>query len=452
MKLSFSREIDVRHEVDVFVAGGGPAGIAAAVTAARAGAKVFIAEGGSAFGGMGTLGLVPAFMPLGDGERLLCAGIGAEVLRRMLSPDGAYNPDLSLDPGIYQTYSIEAEKLKRCYDEMIVGAGIDFSFNTQLVDVAVSGDRVEAVVLWGKSGFSAVKAKVYIDATGDGDLCAFAGAPFEKGNDEGICMPGTLCTLWHGVRWDEVIATGNRWNNGKFVEQAFKDGVLTHCDKHHSGIWPQSGGVVGGNVGHAFALDATDERSVTAALVEGRKKALEYQRYYREYVKNGFDEMTLVTTASAMGVRESRRILCDYVLTVADYNARADFDDEIGRNNYYIDIHIMKPGSDAEMERFKKESTASKMGPGESYGLPYRALIPKTLSNVLVAGRCISCDRAIQASIRVMPCCFVTGQGAGMAAAVATASGKALRDIDIAFLREKLEAVREGGGIATGDI
>ena len=445
MKVRLEKEVDVRHEVDVFVAGGGPAGIAAAVTAARAGAKVFLAEGGSAFGGMGTLGLVPAFMPLGDGERLLCAGIGTEVLRRMLSPDGAYDATLPLDPGIYQTYSIEAEKLKRCYDEMVVCAGMGFSFNTQVVDVAVSGDRIDAVILWGKSGFSAVKAKVYVDATGDGDLCAFAGAPFEKGDGEGVCMPGTLCTLWHGVRWDEVVATGNRWNNGKFVEQAFKDGVLTHCDKHHSGVWPQAGGVVGGNVGHAFGLDSTDERSVTAALVEGRRKALEYQRYYRKYVKNGFDEMTLVATAPAMGVRESRRIMGDYVLGVGDYNARADFDDEIGRNNYYIDIHIMKPGSDAEVERFKKESTASKMGPGESYGIPYRALIPRGLSNALVAGRCISCDRPLQASLRVMPCCFVTGQGAGMAAALAADAGKGVRDIDIQKLKNRLAAVMEAG-------
>lgn len=428
-KIKCSREIPVRRDVDVFVAGGGPAGVAAAVTAARAGAETFIIDGGSSFGGMGTLGLVPAFMPLGDGERLLTGKIGEEVVRRMLSPDGTYMEDMPLDTRC--EYSINAEKLKRVYDEMVVGSGAAFSFNTHLVDVVCRDGRVDAVVLWAKGGFYAVRSKVYIDATGDGDLCALAGAEYEKGDENGCCMPGTLCTFWGGVDWPEVIADGMRWGNGVFVEQAYKDGVFTHCDKHYSGVWPQERGFVGGNLGHAFGLDSTDELSVTAALVEGRKKALEYQRYYREYLKGGFKEMSLVSTAPAMGVRESRRIIGDYVLKVEDYFARTSFDDEIGRNNYYIDIHIMKSGDDGEMERFAAQSRSSRMGKGESYGIPYRALIPRKLENVLVAGRCISCDRPVQASIRVMPCCFTTGQAAGAAAAFAARDDVPVRGVDV---------------------
>ena len=180
--ISFSRTVEIRHDVDVCVAGGGPAGFAAAVAAARHGARVFLAEAGGAFGGMGTLGLVPAFMPLGDGEHLLASGIGTEVLRRMLSPSETdWDPALPLDTRF--EYAIDVEKLKRVYDTMAEEAGIDFSFGAHLVGAEVADHRVAAALLWGKSGFYAVRAKVFVDATGDADLCAFAGVPFSQGDE-----------------------------------------------------------------------------------------------------------------------------------------------------------------------------------------------------------------------------------------------------------------------------
>ena len=441
--VNVSRSLDVRLDVDVFVAGGGPAGVAAAVAAARNGAKVFVAEADAAFGGMGTLGLVPAFMALGDSEHLLCDGIGAEVIRRMLSGDSdpAATP---LDCTHNVSYPIDAERLKRAYDGIVTAEpNIDFTFGTHLVDVVARDGRVEVAVLWAKSGLFAVRAKVFVDATGDGDLCAWAGAPFEKGDSEGLCMPGTLCSLWHHIDWARVHTDKMAWGHNRFIEQAHADGVLSVCDKHLPGMWCVGDDLGGGNIGHAFGLDSTDERSVTKALLAGRKLVLEYEKYYREYLKSGFSDAAVVMTAPEMGVRESRRIMGDYVMTAPDFMNRASFEDDIGRNNYPVDIHVMKPGSEAEFQRFEKEFGSLRMGAGESYGIPYRALVPQKLANVLVAGRCISADRSIQASIRVMPCCYVTGQAAGAAAALASRGGGETRSVNVPQLQD---AIRRLGG------
>ena len=440
--IHFQRAAEIRHDVDVFVAGGGPAGIAAAIAAARHGASVFLAEAEWAFGGMGTLGLVPAFMPLGDGEHLLADGIGTEVLRRMLSPsETEWDPALPLDTRF--EYSVDVEKLKRVYDRMMEESGAGFSFGAHLVGVERTEDHIDAALLWGKGGFYAVRAKIYIDATGDGDLCAFAGAAFGKGDETGTCMPGTLCSLWGGVDWGRAMADGLRWGHNRHVRQAHSDGVFKDLDLHVSGMWPKGDGFYcGGNVGHAFGLDATDERSVTRAMVEGRRFALEYLRYYREYMRSGFGDIRLLATAGVMGVRESRRIVGDYVMTMDDFAARRRHDDDIALNNYPVDIHVMRPNDDEEFSRFSRDFSSLRYKRLESYGISYRSLIPKGLSNVLVAGRCISCDRSIQASIRVMPCCFETGQAAGLAGALAAACGVGPRDVDV---RQVQEALRNMG-------
>ena len=153
-------------------------------------------------------------------------------------------------------------------------------------------------------------------------------------------------------------------------------------------------------------------------MIEGRRVMSEYARYYREYL-HGFENMNLVVTAGTLGIRESRRIACDYMLSGEDFLRRAVFDDEIGRYCYPVDLHVNATDK-ARYQRFWKEfSTDYRYAKGESYGIPYRSLCPVSLSNVLVAGRCIGTDRRMQASIRVMPGCFITGQAAGAAATLA---------------------------------
>jgi len=408
--------------------------VAAAVAAARQGAGVFLAEGHSCFGGMGTAGLVPAYMTFGDGEHFLAAGIGEEVLDRLHAAGGtgpAYDPKYKKRGGV----DIRAEVLKRVYDEMVASAGVSFAFHTALVAVESSGGKVSAAICAAKSGLFAVTAKVYVDGTGDGDLAAWAGAPFEKGDADGAMMPGTLCSLWADVDWDAVDEGGLGAGNRR-IEQAFADGVFTHEDRHLPGMWRVGTTVGGGNIGHTFGVDGTDERSVTKALLWGRKSMLEYERYYKQYLK-GFEDMKLVATGSLLGVRETRRIMGDYVLCLKDFTSRASFDDEIGRYCYPVDIHVARPDR-AAYEKFLDEWQTFRYGPGESYGIPYRVLLPRGLDNVLVAGRCVSADRHMQSSIRTMPGCYITAQACGVAAAMAAAGGVGPREVDVSELQQRL--------------
>jgi hypothetical protein len=411
--ISLSRQVPVRHEVDVFVAGGGPAGVAAAVTAARQGARVFLAEDQACLGGAGTAGMVPAFMQFGDGVNFLAGGFGRELLDRLIAAGGAGDRERDF------SCAIRAEVLKRVYDGMLAEAGVDFTFHTRLVAVEAEGGRVAAAVLAAKSGLFAVRARVYVDGTGDGDLAAWAGAAFEKGDASGAMMPGTLCSLWAGVDWDSPDRSRRQRER---LADAFRDGVFTHQDPHLPGMWRVGRTVGGGNIGHTFGVDATDERSLTAALVWGRKSMPEYERYYREYLR-GFEKMELVATGAILGVRETRRITGDYVLGIEDFRRRAVFPDEIGRYCYPVDIHPSKPDA-ASYAKFEEEFRRDlRYKDGESYGVPYRILTPRGLANVLVAGRCVSADRYLQGSIRVMPGCYITGQAAGATAVMSAAGG-----------------------------
>lgn len=400
----YRKELEIRYTTDVLVVGGGAAGAAAAVAAARMGKKVLIVEAQGCFGGVGTSGMVPSFAAFYDGANLLAAGIGAEI-----------RGNVSRGVPITQSWTpIHAEELKREYDRIITEAGVEFLFFTTVADVAAENGHVEYAVLTSRTGLYAVKAKVYIDCTGDGEFTAMAGGKFSCGDEDGNTMPPTLCSLWTGADAEEYFRTDIRAR----LEEAIDDGVFTYEDRHLTGMSFREDGLAGGNIGHIFGTDPLDQRSVSDAMVWGRRSMLEYQKFYREYV-GGCRDVRLAATAGMLGVRESRRITCDYTLSVQDFIDRADFDDEIGRYCYAVDIHVMNTSRE-EMTRFEQEYRKNlRYNKGESYGIPYRSLIPVSFDNVLTAGRCMGTDRQMEASIRVMPGCFITGQAAGTAAALA---------------------------------
>jgi hypothetical protein len=437
-QVTFARQIELRHEVDVFVAGGGPAGLAAAVAAARQGARVFLVEGQACFGGSGTAGGLPMFCNFADGVHFLAGGVGREVLDR-LTKAGGLGPTVTPE-NIHDFIVYRGEILKRVYDEMVTDSGAGFSFLTQCVAVEAQAGRIERAICWGKSGLFAVQAKVYVDCTGDGDLCAWAGAPFEKGDPAGRMQPPTLCSVWADVDWAKAEAAGcGIWQAERRVGKAVDDGLFTVPDRHLPGMLPIGPHAAGGNIGHAFGTDGTDERSLTQGLMWGRKVLTEYERFYKTCLQ-GFEKMELVGTGAILGIRETRRIMGDYVLNVDDFQRRASFADEIGRYCYWVDMHETQPGTPG-MDDQKQQGKVLRLGKGESYGIPYRCLTPRGLANVLVAGRCVSTDRSMQGSLRVMPGCFITGQAAGVAAALAAGQGADVRAVAVAELRQRLKSL-----------
>lgn len=419
----YAKPIPVRYEVDVCVVGGGPAGVAAGITAARAGARVMILESQGFFGGGGTASLVPAFMGFSNGVDFMAGGIGYEVFQRSCIPE------LGL--------SIRPEVLKRVYDEMVRSAGVDFLFHATVADVITRENGIDAVIVAAKSGVYAVKAKIFVDGTGDGDICAWGGAPYELGDATGHVMPSTLCSMWADIDWDSVPYP-NLEQKFNIIDRAMKDGVFSQEDYHMSGIWRTGDHVGGGNIGHCYQVNATDERSLTEAMVQGRKLLPEFERFYREYMGGGYSNAGVVSSGSYLGIRESRRIMGDYVLNADDFRADSFFEDEIGRYSYPIDIHP-EPGRE-NYRKFLNEHLSMHLGVGESYSIPYRCLCPRKLSNVLVAGRCVSTDQKMQSSIRVMPGCYITGMAAGMAAALAAEGEQDIRRVDISVLQDRLAA------------
>ena len=404
----YVKELKNKYDVDIIVVGGGPAGIAASVAASRMGKSVLLVESSGSFGGMGTIGLVPLMAPFDDGVNVVASGIGYEIRKNISkhTPLDSYWTPLAL------------EELKREYDRILTEEHVQLSLFTTLCDAICEGSVIQGIVLSAKSGMFTAKAKIYIDCTGDGDLCAYGGGKYLVGDENHQVMPQTLCSLWANL--DENMEEPQDQN--QWISAAYANGILSQEDHHLPGIRIYGKGVGGGNVGHIYNTDPLDEVSLTKAMITGRKSIAEYQNYYNTYV-NGCQNAVLCTTAPVLGVRESRRIVCDYMLNIEDFKKRAIFEDEIGRYCYPVDIHVDSTNKVA-YEKFSDEyNNTYRYGKGESYGIPYRSLVPVSFDNVLVAGRCIGTDRAMQASVRVMPGCYITGQAAGVAASFASESG-----------------------------
>lgn len=433
--LVYSKTVPIRSETDVVVIGGGPAGVAAAVSAARSGAKTTLIESQGALGGMCTLGLVGTAYGLGDGVRTLAGGIGREIIERWSNAGGTNPPK----PDLNNLYSVtvDPEVAKRVYDEMMTESGVTPMFFTRLVDVVRQERNVATAILHAPSGLFGIQARVMVDATGNGDLCAMAGAPFEKGtlDGKGTLQPGTLCSIWSNIDWPRVRSS--KLDFMTQLRKAIAEGIFTQPDLHLSGF-SQVGVSMGcANMGHCFGLDGTDERRLTPAMMQGRRMVLEYEHFFKNYLE-GYESMRLVQTASLMGIRETRRIIGDYVLTTDDFIKRASFPDEIGRLHYGIDVHPSAPSEENFLEFQRQYRETYRYPPGESYGIPFRCLIPRDLDNVLVAGRCVSTDRLMQGSIRITGGCFITGMAAGQAAALACKAHGHVRSIKPDELRQTL--------------
>ncbi len=431
------------HQFDVVVAGGGPAGIGAALSAARAGARVAVIEATGAFGGMGTTGLVPAFCPYTNDRKLVIRGIGFEVLEKLLRRGGAFMKKAR--PGDITRYDwvrINAEILKRLLDEMLVESGAALRLFTQVTEPVVRGGRLAGLRTWSKSGQEEWRAPVFVDATGDADVAARAGAPFAKA---ARMQPSTVCFTIAGLDGELAAKTLRYQPFGEIVRKASLSGRLSGKYDHHHCVSEivADYSATGFNYKHQEGTDGTDAASLTRAMIEGRRQAEELCAFLSRRVK-GCPGAFLASTAELVGVRETRRIVGEYVMDAEHFWNRTKSPDDIASYCYYIDIHDT-PKSGKGVAAYLKSHQTRSLPPGEHYGIPYRALIPKKLANLLVAGRSISCDRAMQGSVRVMPAAFATGEAAGLAAAMAARKKVDVRDVDVRRLQDRL--VRQGAYI-----
>jgi len=430
--------LPVFREVDVLVIGGGPAGVGAALAAARNGAVTLVVEQFNCLGGVATAGghgHISKYDESGTGRRIV-GGIADEIGNRVV--DGNF--------GIRDSHGIwfEVEGLKLLLDQMAEESGVELLYHTFFSDTVVKDGTVVGAVVQNKNGRQIISAKRIIDCTGDGDVAFHAGCPHEVGrSSDGKCQPVTLMFTIGGVDWEKTSAWRTDYKMTETWEEAQRKGDMRPFQKTIMGWWwtPTRPDQVGVNFTHVIHIDSTKAEDLSHATVEARKQAYETIDVYRKYVP-GMEHCYMVSTPNTIGIRESRRIMGDYVLTEDDVKAQCEFDDNICYGSFFVDIHCIDgPGMDPTVWNPPK---------GFKYHIPYRILVPQGVENLLVAGRCVSCTHVALGSIRVMVPCIGMGEATGTAAALSLSESITPRQLEIGVLQQQLR--RQGGILSEDDI
>jgi hypothetical protein len=447
---TFSRSIPVEDQYDLLVAGGGPAGSAAAVCAARLGAKVLLVEATGCLGGMSTSGLVNTFGPMGDGTQTLVGGFTRELIETM-HERGFLGPEVTPEYWIthYNRWiPFDPESLKRVLDEYCVEAGVEIRYFTRVIDADADGNTVNGAVISNIEGLRFIKAKTFIDATGDAVLAAACGVECRTAGRDWPYQPATVCSTFSGINWDHPAYNGNRGTDAvreavknEYLPQANADGHFSHPDHFIAGM--KKVGQVTGNLngGHIYNLNGLSVKALSEGMIHGRKLAVEYTEFYRKYVP-GCERIELAATSPVMGVRDTRRIVGEFELTYEHYQAGRQFADQVAVYNRPADVHSTN-SSKEEYERFMRDMHGSgKLERGKCVGIPYSILVPKGWENLWVAGRCHSSETKVHGSIRAQSAAFMMGQAAATAAVQAIATGQPANDLNTQTL---VETLRERG-------
>ena len=430
-----ARTTPVYGEFDIVVLGGGPAGITAATAAARAGRSTLLIERYGFLGGMGTAAGVTNFCGLhanvhGDIQQVV-HGVADDLLDRMRRLGGLNEPHL-LFGGKIAAQAYDNAAFKIAADGLVLDSGAELLFHAQAAGVLMNAEhRIDALLIETKSGRRAVSASVFIDCSGDGDLAALAGAPFEKGIDgESMLYPSTMFRV-NGV---DPARAGDAWNHfGRWMQEAEAKG--RKFPRRSPIIRPQKNPMEWrANVTQlanpdGSPIDCTDAGQLSRAEIEGRRQIVDFFQFLRESAP-GFENCYILEIAPQVGVRETRRVLGGYQLTEADVLECADFSDSIGVNGWMIEAHV------AGDVVFKWQDIPNCRGYNQ---LPYRMIVPQKIENLLVAGRCASMTHMGQSAARVSGACFVMGQAAGSAAALALEATVAPRDLDVTALQRALK-------------
>jgi hypothetical protein len=429
-----ARQIPLYGEYEVAVLGGGPAGIAAAVTASRAGRRTLLIERYGFLGGMGTAAGVTNFCGLhanvfGEMHRVV-QGIATDLLGRIDRLGGLNAPHLILGKIFAQAYDTAAYKIAA--DDLLAAHKVDILFHALGAGVVMHDERrINALMVETKAGRQAVRAGVFIDCSGDGDLAAWAGAPFEVGDNHGHMLYPSMMFRLNGIDPEKA---GDAWRTIPALMEA-AEAAGTHKFPRRGAIVRPQKSQIEWRVNFTqlarkdgSAVNGLEPDELTRGEIEGRQQAIQAFEFLRTVP--GFEKSYIVDLPPQLGIRETRRVVGGYMLSGEDVLGCASFDDSIGVNGWPMEQHV------AGDVVFKFPPIPQSRGFNE---LPYRMLVPERVDNLLMAGRCASMTHNGQSAARVSGACFAMGEAAGSAAALALSGNTIPRDIASEKLQQTLK-------------
>ncbi len=453
--LGYQKTIDVRDRYDVVVCGGGPSGIPAALAVARAGHRVLLVEQTGQCGGVGTSAGVSHLLGgrLPDNSAWTVAGIFKEVVERLAARGGAINPcDIECEKGTFSphgwtgkvssiTYGVpfDPHAMAALLDELLLEARVDVLYFTAFVDARVEAEEVKQLILFNKSGLFAVEAKLIVDATGDADVAARSGCEFVKGRDsDGGLTPATL--MFHVDRVDDQILSNyintERENRFRKLIQDLRDrNIWTFPYDIFISVQLNEPGTYMINTTRICDVDGTDGKSLSKGMMRGRAEMQALFAIMKAHLP-GFKNARIRFVAPQLGIRETRRIVGEYLYTVDDLLLPKDFEDTVAYSGYPFDLPDPQKPSHQPMNgvRLKRAYTP----------IPYAIMLPRPVRNVICPGRAVSVERDVLGPLREMGPCYGMGHAAGLAASLALQAGCGFEGIDRSDLRK---ALRDQGAV-----
>lgn len=440
-----------RKVYDVIVSGGGPAGVAAAISAARAGGRVLLLERYGFCGGMATTALVNPWAghawhdhvdEQGARRASLIGGIFREVVVKLRQGDG-FGSALS-------DSAFDEELLKHVYDELLAEAGVTVRYHSYIRSVEMDGNRISGVSVLSKGGEETISGRQFIDASGDADLAALAGCEFSVGRPEdGLMQAMTVSFRMANVDKREMIATGSLRKARALVEPYFQkalaSGELVYPYRNfiHFYDYPRPG-VLHFNMTRINKVSGLNVEDLSTAETEGRRQAYLMGNWLRKTVP-WFSQSYVEKIACQVGVRETRHVTGKYMMTQEDIVQARKFPDGITRSRYFIDIHNPAGAKDVHQQEGQKGKVLAGYGPpaNDFYEVPFRCMVPLECPNLLVACRALSATHEAAAAVRVMATMHGIGEAAGIAAAAAAADGTSVQDVDGSWVRSRIPYMAE---------